>query len=399
MITKVQKIRLGVFLAVGSFLLLLFIGAVAGNRMVQKRDIYYVEFENYSISGMQVGGAVNYSGIKIGRVDAIKIDPKDVSKIILTISVDGGTPIKEDSEATLVPVGITGLKAVEIRGGTNAAKLLKPKSFIKAGSSMFDNITDKAVSIADKLDIIAANVSDLTGDENRKNIAEILRQTSLLLEETRKNISGTLISLNKIADNAAELSSSANQNLNKVTDSLTNNMDVLTSSTTRNLDEISSNLSKEISLLNTNLNNSITQINDQTALLLQDTRYHLNAIGSHSDNLVLETTKQITEVSTNLNKSLERINVLISSPGFDSLIVNVNAISGQLAEANLKKMITELSTTIQRTNNLITNVDRTVIRNRSNINETLESLREATENLNEFSKQIADDPSILIRGY
>jgi hypothetical protein len=39
-----------------------------------------------------------------------------------------------------------------------------------------------------------------------------------------------------------------------------------------------------------------------------------------------------------------------------------------------------------------------ILRNRANINETMESLREATANLNEFSRQIAEQPSIIIRG-
>ncbi len=410
MVTKAQKIRLGIFLAAGSFLLILFVGAVAGSRLVQKRDIYFIEFADYSISGMQVGGSVNYSGIKIGRVDAIKIDPEDVSKIVLTISVEAGTPIKEDAEAVLVPVGITGLKAVEIRGGTNAAPNRKQRTFIRTGTSMFDDITDKAVSIAEKIDLIAANIGDLTGEDNRANIAEILNQTALLLEETRGTMKTTLESLDRIASNAADITENTSKNLDKITESLTENMDKLTSSATENIgkltasstgsiESITKNLSNEISDLSSNLNKTIEDINEQTTYLLQDTRYHINAIGSHSDLLVLETTKQIMEVSTNINKSVTRINELIASPAFDSLLVNVNTISAQMAEANLKDLITEISVTVQRTSALISNLDRTVMRSRSNITETLESLREISENLSDFSKQIADDPTILIRGY
>ncbi len=421
MVTKAQKIRLGIFLAIGSFLLILFIGAVAGSRIVQKRDIYYIEFADYSISGMQVGGPVNYSGIRIGRVDAIKIDLEDVSKIVLTISVEAGTPIKEDAEAVLVPVGITGLKAVEIRGGTNESPNRKQRTFIPTGTSMFDDITGKAVSIADKIDIIAANIGDMTGEENRKNIAEILHQTALLLEETRSTMTTTLVSLDRIAKNAADIAESANQNLGKVTDSLTDNMDKLTNSTTDNIsaltqsttqnidrltttstasiEGIAKQLSGEIKMLSSNLNQSISDINEQTTYLLQDTRFHINAIGSHSDLMILETTKQIMEVSENINKSVSRVNQLISSPAFDSLFTNVNTLSAQLAEANLKDLVTNISVTIQRTSSLISNLDRTIMRNRSSITETLESLRETSENLSDFSKQIADDPSILIRGY
>ena len=94
MVSKAAKIRLGIFLTIGAILIIIFAAVVAGSRLVEKKDIYYIEFEDYSVSGLQVGSSVNYRGIKIGRVEAVKINPKDVSKIIITISVDRGTPIK-----------------------------------------------------------------------------------------------------------------------------------------------------------------------------------------------------------------------------------------------------------------------------------------------------------------
>ncbi|HNQ43757.1 MAG TPA: MlaD family protein, partial [Candidatus Cloacimonadota bacterium] len=195
MVSKATKIRLGIFLAAGSFLIILFAAAVAGNRLTQKFDRYYIMFEDYPVGGLQVGGSVNYQGIKVGRVEDIKIDPKNVRRVNITISVDGGTPIKEDTEAVLSLVGITGLKAVDIRGGSNEAPLLKPGSFIKSGSTMLDDISVRALSIAEKIDLIAANVSEITDAENRANIANILLQTGLILETTRENLSSTLASL------------------------------------------------------------------------------------------------------------------------------------------------------------------------------------------------------------
>ncbi|MDD2331924.1 MAG: MlaD family protein [Candidatus Cloacimonetes bacterium] len=465
MVTKAQKIRLGIFIAIGSLLLLIFAGAVAGSRLVEKRDFYYIAFADYSVSGLQVGGSVNFSGIKIGRVEEVKIDPDDVSKIIIKISVQSGTPIKEDAEAVLANVGITGLKAVEIRGGTNQAKTMKPGSFIKTGTSLFDDVTDKAVSIADKVDQIAANLADMTDEKNRENIAEILKQASLLLNETRENISSTISSINKIAENAVQISAVAGNNLTRITDNLTINVDKiadsttkqiddlsrttqsnigkLTDSATKNLDSISQNtnrsldkltdtatrsletftksttssldsitvvstgsvknlantLTVELARLSENLNQSLANLNQQSTYLLQDTRYHINAIGTHSDKMIVETTKQIIEISTSVNKSLERINTLIQSPAFDDLVNNVSTLSAQLAEANLKTLVQELSSTVSKTGSLVSNIDRTISRSRSNLTETLESLRETAENLNEFSKQISDNPSLLLRGY
>ncbi|MDD3578629.1 MAG: hypothetical protein PHS23_06515, partial [Candidatus Cloacimonetes bacterium] len=77
---------------------------------------------------------------------------------------------------------------------------------------------------------------------------------------------------------------------------------------------------------------------------------------------------------------------------------NIGALSGQLAEADFKEMVTNLSATIQRAGSLVSTVNRTVMRNQDNIMETMENLRETSSNLNEFSRQIAEDPSSVLRG-
>jgi phospholipid/cholesterol/gamma-HCH transport system substrate-binding protein len=398
MVTKAQKIRLGIFIAIGSVLILVFAGVVAGSKLFQKRDIYYVQYSDVSVNGLQVGGTVNYHGIKVGRVETIKLNPKDVSKVILTISVEAGTPIKADVEATLVPVGITGLKSVELRGGSNQAALVKPNSYLRTGTSTFDDITGRAVSIAEKIDLIASNISSITNNENQKNIAEILRQTSLLLSDTRENLGGTLKSLSVIAANASEITSSASSNLTKFTDNANANMTLLTTSTVSNIDKISNSATGQMESMGKNLNQSITELNANTNLLLTDTRTQINTVGNRSDQMIIQTTKNIGDIAANINLTLNRINQIVNTAPFDSLIINANTISRKLAAADLVQLVSDLNVTVNKTSSMIANVDRTVSRGRTDLLQTLEDLREAAENLNEFSKQISEDPSVLLKG-
>lgn len=453
MLSKAQKIRLGAFITVGSILLLGMLVAIAGNQLMERKDTYYISFENYSVQGLQVGGAVNFRGIKVGRVEAIKIDPKDVNKVILTIKIDRGTPIKEDATATLIFVGITGVKAVEISPGTNESALLKPKSFIKTGSSMIDDISDRALSITDKIDQIAANISEMTDEENRRNIAEILRQTSMLLNDTRANLGTTMVSLNKVADNVANLTDGLNETMTRITDTFVENvnmiaetsntsieqltqsattnigsvsdnanrmmsrlsddvaekLDILTSSTTTVLDSIGVastkglndlivNLNTELDRLATTLDSSLNEINTNTNALLVDSRMQLNRIGDNSNEMILMTTREIAQLSAEVNKSISRVNQLLESDDFEGIVSNLNSISAKLTEVNMKDLVSELVVTLNKTSTAIGNIDRMILRNRANINETMESLREATANLNEFSRQIAEQPSIIIRG-
>ncbi|MDD2230104.1 MAG: MlaD family protein [Candidatus Cloacimonetes bacterium] len=409
MVSKATKIRLGIFLAVGSLLIIVFAAAVAGSKLVQKRDIYFIQFKNYSVSGIQVGGAVNYQGIKVGRVESIKIDPKDVTKITLTISVESGTPIKADTEALLTLAGITGLKNVEIRGGTNESALLKPKSFIKVGTSMIDDISDRAVSIAEKIELIAANISDLTNAENRQNIATILEQTSLLISSTQENLSTTLASFNKIASNTANVTENLGKNLDILTINLTKNVDAITSSTTNNIDNLTNDtrasletltktLNAELTSITANLEQSLNQITTQSTSLMEETQFQINSIGGNTDKMILETTKQIVTTSDNINRSLEKVNAMLSTPGVDSLMYNVGKLAGKLAQTDLNAMVTELSVTIQKTGTLITTLNRLVVRGQGDLLDILDSMAETSDNLKEFTRQISDTPSILLRG-
>ncbi len=398
MVSKATKVRLGIFLVVGFVLILVFAAAVAGNRLTQKWDEYYIVFDDYPVSGLQVGGTVNYQGIKVGRVKDIRIDPNDVKKIQLTIQIEPGTPIKEDTEAVLALVGITGIKAVEIKGGTNEAATMKPLSFIKAGSTMIDDISDRAASIVDKLELIAENVHELTNQQNRDNIAKILEETGLILTETRENVSTTMQALTRVANNTAVLTDELSQNIESLTENLTENIDDVANVTIDSVKEITESLNKELLTITKSLNTTVDELSDQTIALMDDTRFHLNNIGTNANNLVLESTEQIVLLSTNLNSSLDKINSVIHSDEFDSIVNNFNILAGQLSEANLGELATDIGVTIKRTGTLINNLNRTVQRSRDDLAETLENLRDATDNLNEFSRQIADNPAILIRG-
>jgi phospholipid/cholesterol/gamma-HCH transport system substrate-binding protein len=387
MVSRATKIRLGVFLAIGSIVILLFVVAVAGNRLTQKWDTYYIMFQNYPVSGLQVGGTVNYQGIKVGQVAAIKIDPEDVSKLIVTINIEQGTPIKADTEAVLSLVGITGLKAVEIKGGTNEAATMQPGTFIKTGSTMLDDISDRALSIAEKIDMIATNIGDMTSGPNQESIAKILSETSLLLEDVRMNMGGTLESLNLIAQNTAGVTEDFSKNLEKLTNNLTDNLDMISQSTVNTLDSLA-----------LNLNQSLDALTKESTLLVSDARFHLNKIGVQSDSLLVQSTGHIAEISTKINESLDGINKLITSDDFQHMIANIGALSGQLAEADFVAMVNSLSTTVKRTGTMVNTINRTLLRNQDNITETLDNLRDTSNNLNEFSRQIADNPAVMIRG-
>ena len=183
-----QKIRLGVFLFVSLALLLAVIGYFTAREFFEKEDVYFVSYEGISVSGLEVGSPVKYMGIKVGTIQDITIDPKNVNKVIIELALRPDTPIKEDAHADITSMGITGLKAIEISGGTNEAEFLKPGSYIPAGSSLTQEITGKAEIIAQKAEKVLNNLQSFTQPENMNKITELINKITLLAEQTNQTV-------------------------------------------------------------------------------------------------------------------------------------------------------------------------------------------------------------------
>ena len=313
MVSKAQKIRLAVFLIIGFTILLSIIIMLLGSKITEKRDIYQIVYEDTSVAGLQIGGAVLYRGIRIGRIEEIEIDRNNISNIIVKISIKHETPVKADQEATLVAVGITGLKQIELSGGTNESAFLKPGDTILAGKSLFDNISDKAEVLAVKIEQIMDNIINITHKSNQEKLDNIISNIDLIIADSQKPLTQTM----------------------------------------KNIDEI---------------------------------------------------TSELALATVTANDILSKLDYIIDSDKISNILTNTETITTNIAGVDIKNIeaqanitITRLNDAILKATNMISRLDAIVQKNSPDINATIEELRETIENLNEFTRLITDDPSILIR--
>lgn len=117
------------YVLVGLFVLGLgtaFVGAIlwlgSGNAG-QDYKTYRVYFTE-SVSGLSRDGAVKYRGVNVGRIHDISLDPGNPERVQLTLEIRKGTPIKQDTVATLEVRGLTGLAYVNLVGGSQKASSL-----------------------------------------------------------------------------------------------------------------------------------------------------------------------------------------------------------------------------------------------------------------------------------
>lgn len=188
-VTRAQRARLGIFLLVAGALLVTLLIIVTGGKLLEKRDSYFIRYKDVSVSGLDVGSQVKYHGVRVGRVERIFIDPEIVETVVVEISLDHGTPVKTDVQATTSALSLTGIKIIELVGGTSLAKTLPVGSEIPAGASTFDIISGKAEVVAEKLELVLTNLAEITGGDNQAKLFGMIDTTTLILADVHNILS------------------------------------------------------------------------------------------------------------------------------------------------------------------------------------------------------------------
>jgi phospholipid/cholesterol/gamma-HCH transport system substrate-binding protein len=314
MVTRSQKIRLGVFLTVALVALVALLVAVLAPRYIQTRETYLIGFSDVSLTGLLEGGTVKYHGLNVGFVSRIYIDPDNIRRVIVEVSLDPATPVKEDTQAEITFLGITGLKVIELRAGSDSSAFLKPGGFIQTGRSLADEITGKAEVIADKAERVLNNIALLTDATNRAKILNLIDNTNAALAE---------------------------------------------------------------------LNDILARNNEPFSRIMADGQ----AI-----------TADLKETSVSARYAARSLRTLAESDSLQAIVGNLAKFSRTLNDANLLQIVQDLNLTLDRTNAILKEMGRRYTESQEDITATLKTTQETLDNLNEFSRQISQDPSILLRG-
>ena len=184
MATRAQQIRLGIFFLVSLAVLALFFSVVAGSHLLSQRDTYYIEFTDMPISGLNKGASVKYLGLSIGRIEDISIAPDDLATVVVEISIDrerAENAIRTDTQARMASLGITGLKYIELFGGSDDAQVLSPGATIAASETFFSTLQERAEVLSSKIEQSVDKLNALLSSENQRVFTETLNNAGNLL--------------------------------------------------------------------------------------------------------------------------------------------------------------------------------------------------------------------------
>ena len=162
----------------------------------KKYDIFFK-----AVEGLAKGSAVTYSGVPVGQVESITLEPSRPDRIRVRVTVDDETPVLVGTTATIKGVGFTVVSQIQIdppereRGDTRPMAELRCKNgasaqcpygvpVIPTKPGAFGELLNSAPQLIENVTTLTARLTELLSDRNQNSIAAILAN----VQEISKNL-------------------------------------------------------------------------------------------------------------------------------------------------------------------------------------------------------------------
>ena len=209
---KREQTLVGLFVIVAGAMLVAIVFALSG-AVGGTAKTYHAYFP--FAGGIEPGATVRYAGgPKVGRVQELRIDPQNPSRIDVTISVQTDLPVKTDSRVRIMSMSPLGDNHVEIYPGSAQAPAAPVGSLLPSDVYLdFNALTEQLSSIAPdarqlvrtlndratELKTTVDRVNDMLSAQNRANLSATLADTRGMIEENRPQIKSTLQHVNELS--------------------------------------------------------------------------------------------------------------------------------------------------------------------------------------------------------
>lgn len=207
------------YLLVGAVVLALIAGLAAFSIWLVKADIerevdvYRIAFAG-SVTGLQQGSQVSYRGVPVGRVTGIRIDPANVENVLVTVALEHGTPIRQDTTARLEMQGITGIAFVQLSGGTQASPPLEATGdgtppLIASSPSTLERLFESTPDLLVRTRTLVERANLLLDEENLRALTKSLQNIETVtggLARDSGDFEGALTEVRSAAHNVGGMS-------------------------------------------------------------------------------------------------------------------------------------------------------------------------------------------------
>jgi phospholipid/cholesterol/gamma-HCH transport system substrate-binding protein len=207
------------FAVVGVFVLVLGAGLIAGVLWFSSGGTYRRAYDTYqtyvaeSVSGLSLDAPVRYRGVEVGRVRKMALAPVNAQQVQLTLDIEHGTPVKQDTVAVLRVQGLTGIAYVELSGGGSDSPELEARPgeaypVIRSGPSLMVRLDSAITALLTNANRTSVSMNALMDEDNRRVFKQTLAELQVLtrtLAARSAAIDSSLANAARTMDNTARL--------------------------------------------------------------------------------------------------------------------------------------------------------------------------------------------------
>jgi len=175
--------------------------------------VYDIFFQQ-SVEGLAKGTGVTFSGVPVGQIQSINLEPQSPNFIRVRITVNDRTPVLEGSTATIRGVGFTGVSQIQLdppetvpgqprrphrelrcpeQNPQSECPYGVPVIAVKPGA--LGQLLNTAPELLERVSTLTERLTELLSDRNQESIAGILdnlEQVSRSLAERSPEIAATI---------------------------------------------------------------------------------------------------------------------------------------------------------------------------------------------------------------
>jgi phospholipid/cholesterol/gamma-HCH transport system substrate-binding protein len=215
---KTEQTLVGLFVLGAGGILLAAVFAING-AFGNSSKIYHAHFP--FAGGLEPGATVRYSGgPKVGRVESLRIDPQDPTRIDLTFSIQPDVLVKTDSKVKIMSLSPLGDNHLELLPGTAQASVAPVGSLLPSAAyvdfnaltEQINNLAPHATDLVETLDARATElkvtidrVNELLNAQNRANLSATLAETRGLVADSRPQVHSVLQHVNDLSEKLGPL--------------------------------------------------------------------------------------------------------------------------------------------------------------------------------------------------
>jgi phospholipid/cholesterol/gamma-HCH transport system substrate-binding protein len=168
----VGGVVLTLIVAVLAFIIWLSQASAAANK---EYDIFF----NQAVDGLAKGSAVAFSGVPVGQVESIDLEPNNPEFVRVRISVKEETPVLQGTTATLEGVGFTGVSQIQLDGASRGSPPITQDGpygvpVIPTKPGALGQLLNSAPELLERVSTLTARLTELLSDRNQASIAGIL---------------------------------------------------------------------------------------------------------------------------------------------------------------------------------------------------------------------------------